>query len=170
MATAGISSNLSAVMAVGDAKSSSSTDIRLTSDSSKPNYVKISAPVRQATGPGPTAVRGQQQDLNTPPSGRERFHSSLPSKQIEGMWGPHEGFMVPPIPAALGRTQPTPSASRSVGAELTGVAISIFGIECSNHWTGEYPNGHRLIMVNHCCQKTSARVKLSPQPALSWRW
>ena len=169
MATAGISSNLSAVMAVGDAKSSSSTDIRLTSDSSKPNYVKISAPVRQATGPGPTAVRGQQQDLNTPPSGRERFHSSLPSKQTWGRKG-NEGFRVPPIPAALGRTQPTPSASRSVGAELTGVAISIFGIECSNHWTGEYPNGHRLIMVNHCCQKTSARVKLSPQPALSWRW
>ena len=146
MATAGISSNLSAVMAVmavGDAKSSSSTDVRLTSDSSKPNYVKISAPVRQATGPGPTAVRGQQQDLNTPPSGRERFHSSLPSKQTWG-WKGNEGFRVPPIPAALGRTQPTPSASRSVGAELTGVAISIFGIECSNHWTGEYPNGHVL--------------------------
>ena len=35
---------------------------------------------------------------------------------------------MPPIPATPGRTQPTPSASRSDGAELAGVAISIFGI------------------------------------------
>ena len=33
-----------------------------------------------------------------------------------------------PIPATPDRTQPTPSASRSDGAELTGVATSIFGI------------------------------------------
>ncbi len=39
-----------------------------------------------------------------------------------------EGFRVPPIPATPGRTQPTPSASRSDGAELAGVTISIFGI------------------------------------------
>ena len=39
-----------------------------------------------------------------------------------------EGFRVPPIPATPGRTQPTPSESRSDGAELTGVTTSIFGI------------------------------------------
>ncbi len=35
---------------------------------------------------------------------------------------------MPPIPATPVRTELTPRASRSVGAELTGVAISIFGI------------------------------------------
>ena len=42
-----------------------------------------------------------------------------------------EGFSVPPIPATPGRTQPTPSASRSDGAELTGVATSTVGISRS---------------------------------------
>ena len=62
------------------------------------------------------------------------YYSSLPSKHNprnpQGV--KIEGFRVPPIPAAPGRTQPTPSASRSVGAELAGVAISIFGISSSN--------------------------------------
>ena len=43
------------------------------------------------------------------------------------MLGHNEGFRELPITATPGRTQPTPRASRSVGAELTGVAISIFG-------------------------------------------
>ena len=68
----------------------------------------------------------------------ERCYSSLPSKQaaqqpqikmvnklpVLGF----EGFRVPPIPATPGRTQPTPSESRSDGAELTGVTTSLFGI------------------------------------------
>ena len=58
------------------------------------------------------------------------YYSSLPSKHIhigppEGMLV--EGLLVPPIPATPGRTQPTPSASRSVGAELTGELTSILG-------------------------------------------
>ncbi|MSY16409.1 MAG: hypothetical protein F2675_00720 [Actinobacteria bacterium] len=36
-----------------------------------------------------------------------------------------EGFRVPPIPATSGRTQPTSSASRSVGAELTGDSTGV---------------------------------------------
>ncbi len=78
----------------------------------------------------PTAGEGQQQGLNTPPSGRADGYSSLPSKHK--LMKQVEGFRVPPIPAAAGRTQPTPRASRSVGAELAGAAISIFGISCSN--------------------------------------
>ena len=109
--------------------------IRLIINSSKPKYVKLSATVIQTTGPQPTAVRGQQQGLNTPPSGRQGCYSSLPSKHVKPkkLVPPAltEGFRVPPIPATPGRTQPTPSASRSVGAELTGVAISIFGIRLS---------------------------------------
>ncbi len=42
--------------------------------------------------------------------------------------GVPEGFMVPPITATPGRTQPTPSPSRSVGAELTGELTSMLGI------------------------------------------
>ena len=57
---------------------------------------------------------------------------------------PEDGFRVPPIPATPGRTQPTPRASRSVGAELTGELTSIFGIWCSHSLTGRYPNGHLL--------------------------
>ena len=68
----------------------------------------------------------------SPPSGRERCYSSLASKhafpQPHSEHKGYEGFRVPPIPATPGRTQPTPSASRSVDAELAGVAISIFGI------------------------------------------
>ena len=94
------------------------------------DHLGCSSSLRQTTGPRPRAVRGQQQGLNTPPSGRQRCYSSLPSKHNprnpQGV--KIEGFRVPPIPATPGRTQPTPSASRSVGAELTGVAISIFGI------------------------------------------
>ena len=94
------------------------------------DHLGCSSSLPQTTGPRPRAVRGQQQGLNTPPSGRQRCYSSLPSKQYERE--PRqpiaEGFRVPPIPATPGRTQPTPSASRSDGAELTGVAISIFGI------------------------------------------
>ncbi len=94
------------------------------------DHLGCSSSLRQTTGPGPRAVRGQQQGLNTPPSGRKRCYSSLPSKHWEGKQQNREaeGFRVPPIPATPGRTQPTPSASRSVGAELAGVAISIFGI------------------------------------------
>ena len=86
------------------------------------NYTK------QKTGPQPTAVRGQQQGLNTPPSGRQGCYSSLPSKQFCHKFISLEGFMVPPIPATPGRTQPTPSAIRSIGAELTGAETSILGI------------------------------------------
>ena len=91
------------------------------------DHLGCSSSLPQTTGPRPRAVRGQQQGLNTPPSGRQRCYSSLPSKQLINKlkW---EGFKVPPMLPAPGRTQPTPSASRSVGAELTGVAISIFGI------------------------------------------
>ena len=70
----------------------------------------------------------QPEGLNTPPSGRQRCYSSLPSKQNILVGIGEEGFRVPPIPDPPGRTQPTPSASRSDGAELTGVAISILGI------------------------------------------
>ena len=84
----------------------------------------------QKTGPEPLTVKGQQQGLNTPPSGRERCYSSLPSKQWHTAVR-QEGFRVPPIPATPGRTQPTPSASRSDGAELTGVATSTVGISRS---------------------------------------
>jgi hypothetical protein len=94
----------------------------------------LSAILKQATVPQPRAVRGQQQDLNTPPSGRQRCYSSLPSKHIPEVghkpWD-KEGFTVSPIPATQGRTQLTPSARRSDGAELIGVATSIFGISCS---------------------------------------
>ncbi len=92
------------------------------------DHLGCSSSLRQTTGPRPRAVRGQQQGLNTPPSGRQRCYSSLPSKQNKKKEGFPEGFKVPPIPATPGRTQPTPSASRSVGAELAGVAMSIFGI------------------------------------------
>ena len=97
------------------------------------DHLGCSSSLPQTTGPRPRAVRGQQQGLNTPPSGRKRCYSSLPSKQpqqkpTEGPAAGVEGFRVPPIPATPGRTQPTPSASRSVGAELAGVAMSIFGI------------------------------------------
>ena len=96
------------------------------------DHLGCSSSLRQTTGPGPRAVRGQQQGLNTPPSGRERCYSSLPSKHKQSrVPGGPEGFRVPPIPATPGRTQPTPSASRSVGAELAGVAISILGIRFS---------------------------------------
>ena len=92
------------------------------------DHLGCSSSLPQTTGPQPTAVRGQQQGLNTPPSGRERCYSSLPSKQKLQTPPGAEGFRVPPIPATPGRTQPTPSASRSDGAELTGVTISILGI------------------------------------------
>ena len=100
------------------------------------DHLGCSSSLRQTTGPRPRAVRGQQQGLYTPPSGRERCYSSLPSKQshiptqqqVARMGPAIEGFKVPPMLPAPGRTQPTPSASRSVGAELAGVAISIFGI------------------------------------------
>jgi hypothetical protein len=66
---------------------------------------------------------------------RDCPYSSLPSKQlvrpVPYRGAVAEGFRVPPIPATPGRTQPTPSASRSVGAELTGTEISILGISCS---------------------------------------
>ena len=96
------------------------------------DHLGCSSSLRQTTGPRPRAVRGQQQGLNTPPSGRQGCYSSLPSKQAHRVHSIKytfvEGFRVPPIPATPGRTQPTPSASRSVGAELAGVAISILGI------------------------------------------
>ena len=111
--------------------------------------MQLSEATPQTTGPQPTTVKGQQQASNTPPSGREGCYSSLPSKQNTTpkhkrglvVWGATD---TPPIPATTGRTQPTPSASRSFGAELTGVAISIFGISCSNRSSGQYPNGHLL--------------------------
>ncbi len=112
--------------------------------------------------------RGQQQGLNTPPSGRERCYSSLPSKQAsEVQLRPYspptsEGFRVPPIPATPGRTQPTPSASRSVGAELTGVTISILDISCSNRSTGQYPDGHLSKMVKHFRPKTKGVARFAP--------
>ena len=88
----------------------------------------------QKTGPEPLTVKGQQQGLNTPPSGRERCYSSLPSKHVQQgdrgkcpEWAP-EGFRVPPIPATPGRTELTPSARRSDGAELTGALTSRIGI------------------------------------------
>ena len=92
------------------------------------DHLGCSGSLPQTTGPRPRAVRGQQQGLNTPPSGRQRCYSSLPSKQNKKKEGFPEGFKVPPMLPAPGRTQPTPSASRSVGAELAGVAMSIFGI------------------------------------------
>ena len=93
------------------------------------DHLGCSGSLPQTTGPRPRAVRGQQQGLNTPPSGRQRCYSSLLSKQLYPQPAPFkEGFKVPPMLPAPGRTQPTPSASRSVGAELAGVAISIFGI------------------------------------------
>ena len=99
------------------------------------DHLGCSSSLPQTTGPRPRAVRGQQQGLNTPPSGRQRCYSSLPSKQLiqaipelPRQAKIPEGFKVPPMLPAPGRTQPTPSASRSVGAELAGVAISIFGI------------------------------------------
>ena len=102
------------------------------------DHLGCSSSLPQTTGPRPRAVRGQQQGLNTPPSGRQRCYSSrqrcyssLPSKQREGMWGAHEGFRVPPIPATPGRTQPTPRVSRSVGAEVIGEFMSMLGIYCS---------------------------------------
>ena len=103
------------------------------------NYTK------QKTGPEPTAVRGQQQGLNTPPSGREGLYSSLPSKhlpQFQPDEDAAEGFMVPPMLPAPGRTQPTPSASRSIGAEVTGEVTSKLGIWCSLSLKGRYPSGH----------------------------
>ena len=107
------------------------------------DHLGCSSSLRQTTGPRPRAVRGQQQGLNTPPSGRESCYSSLPSKHTQPTgenW--LEGFRVPPIPATPGRTQPTPSASRSDGAELTGEVTSILGTWCSHPLTGRYPNGH----------------------------
>ena len=97
------------------------------------DHLGCSSSLRQTTGPQPRAVRGQQQGLYTPPSGRQRYYSSLPSKHIPSKQPPtnRKGCRVPPIPATPGRTQPTPSASRSVGAELAGVAISILGIRFS---------------------------------------
>ena len=92
--------------------------------------------ISQVNGPQPQAVRGQQQGLSTPSSSRERCYSSLPSKHCDPQH-PHpprahplEGF-VPPIPATPGRTQLTPSASRSDGAELMGEFTSLFGTWCS---------------------------------------
>ena len=127
--------------------------------------VRVHSP--QATGPRPRAVRGQQQGLNTPPSGRQRCYSSLPSKHITRPPGENvdpgvEGFRVPPIPAAPGRTQPTPSASRSDGAELAGVAISLFGISCSNRSKGQYPTGHLQLMVKHSRPKTKGLARFPP--------
>ena len=142
-----------------------SWDIRLIVKPSGLNDVILSATVSQTTGPGPTAVRGQQQGLNTPPSGRERCYSSLPSKHQGGPYrarDPLEGFRVPPIPATPGRTQPTPSASRSIGAELTGVAISILGIWCSHSLTGLYPSGHMSVIVNHFGPKPKRLARSSP--------
>ena len=98
------------------------------------DHLGCSSSLRQTTGPRPRAVRGQQQGLNTPPSGRESCYSSLPSKHTKHAFKHALGFKLdfvqpqPIIPATPGRTQPTPSASRSVGAELAGVAISIFAI------------------------------------------
>ncbi len=63
--------------------------------------------------------------LNTPPSGWYEFYSSLPSKQYAQNHATPvgvAGFKPPPILPAPGRTQPTPSASRSVGAEIAGAA------------------------------------------------
>ena len=48
-----------------------------------------------------------------------------------------EGFRVPPIPATPGRTQLTPSVSRSVGAELAGAAMSLLGIKFSLIFGGQ---------------------------------
>ena len=125
-------------------------------------YLGRSSSLPQTTGPRPTAVRGQQQGLNTPPSGRERCYSSLPSKQLHTVQASNrEGFRVPPIPATPGRTQPTPSASRSVGAELTGVAISILGISCSNRWKGQYLNRHSTIMVKCVRPKTKGFARFA---------
>ena len=42
-----------------------------------------------------------------------------------------DGFRESAILPAPGRTQPTPSVSRSVGAELTGELTPILGIYCS---------------------------------------
>ena len=96
------------------------------------DHLGCSSSLPQTTGPRPRAVRGQQQGLNTPPSGRQRCYSSLPSKQALLHFAtpgePTEGFRVPPIPATPGRTQPTPREIRSDGAELAGVAILILGI------------------------------------------
>ena len=46
------------------------------------DHLGCSGSLPQTTGPRPRAVRGQQQGLNTPPSGRQRCYSSLPSKQL----------------------------------------------------------------------------------------
>ena len=48
-----------------------------------------------------------------------------------------EGFRVPPIPATPGRTQLTPSVSRSVGAGLAGAAMSLLGIKFSLIFGGQ---------------------------------
>ena len=64
-----------------------------------------------------------------------RSYSSFPSKQkppFITLLIEKDGCVIPLIPWALGRTQPKPSVSRSIGAELTGELISIFGICCSN--------------------------------------
>ena len=70
-----------------------------------------------------------------PPSVREENYSSLPSKQFQkGLFrvAAEDGFRAPPMLPAPGRTQPTPSASRSIGAELAGELTSVLGIMCSN--------------------------------------
>ena len=84
--------------------------------------------------PQANSGQGQATGLNTPLSGRKECYSSLPSKHEHTEMPPRgvgrgvpEGFRVPPIPATPGRTQPTPSASRSLGAELTGEFTSMLG-------------------------------------------
>jgi hypothetical protein len=98
-------------------------------------YLGRSSSLSVYNWPQTNSGQGPATGLNTPPSGRKGCYSSLPSKHEHTEMPPRgvgrgvpEGFRVPPIPATPGRTGPTPSASRSVGAELTGVAISILGI------------------------------------------
>ena len=113
----------------------------------KPSFThglkKLSPTDPKSSWPLTNGGQGPATDFKHPTEWGDANYSSLPSKHKLNQECV-EGLRVPPIPATPGRTQPTPSASRSVGAELTGVAISIFGIECSNHWTGEYPNGDVL--------------------------
>ena len=101
-------------------------------------FTYLSTAVPQTTDPRPRAVRGQQQGSNAPPFCGEDSYSSLPSKHTGQSTGAPlhaqcemAGFAVLPILPKPGRTQPTPSASRSVGAEITGKAILKFVIRCS---------------------------------------
>ncbi len=97
-------------------------------------YLGRSSSLSVYNSPQTNSGQGPATWLNTPPSGRKGCYSSLPSKHEHTEMPPRgvgrgvpEGFMVPPIPATPGRTQPTPSASRSLGGELTGEFTSMLG-------------------------------------------